>query len=31
MSEFNYTGYLAKGKLFEDEKDQFEDDLAKIG
>ena len=31
MSEFNYTQYLAKGKLFEDEKDQFEDDLAKMG
>jgi hypothetical protein len=30
MSEFNYTGYLAKGRLFESEEDQFEDDLAKI-
>ena len=30
MSEFNYTQYLAEGKLFEDEQDQFEDDLAKV-
>ena len=31
MSEFNYTQYLAEGRLFEEEKDQFEDDLVKIG
>jgi len=30
MSEFNYTQYLAEGRLFEDEQDQFEDDLAKV-
>jgi len=30
MSGFNYTQYLAEGKLFEDEQDQFEDDLAKV-
>ena len=30
-SEFNYVQHLVKGKLFEEEKDQFEDDLAKIG
>ena len=30
MSEFNYTQYLAEGKLFEDEKDQFKDDLLDV-